>query len=447
MRINSQSVQQYSFKGNKNDPAITYINKDRMVDTFIRLVKVDTMSHPGATDFPSSEGQKVLAKMLADELRTIGLEDVHIDRHHVVTATLPDNLGNIPDKPIIGLSAHLDTSKDSPSDNVNPVIHKNYQGGDIKLKDGIFIPASDLIDHIGEDIITSDGTTLLGADDKAGIAEILEVLRVYKEQPHIKHPKLRIAFTPDEETGEYIKNFNIKAFGADAAYTLDGKDGNCLDTATFNAYNVTLKVKGRNVHTGEAKDKLVNANKIILDIMNGLPESESPEKTSGEQGFYHIEEMSGSPSEGKLKILIRDFDFDRAKERVAYLEQLARDAISKYPAGRAGVEIEPVLLYRNQKDFLTGLPEVVNNALEGIQRTFNSLGYNKNPKESSIRGGTDGSTMSEKGLPVANLEAGWHNAHARNEFVTVEKMVECAANIINTLSVWAEKAINKNQKE
>lgn len=416
---------------------IKLINQERLVAKFIELAKVDTMSQPGASSFPSSEGQKILALTLVEQLKNMGLEKVEVDQYYVVTALLPANINSAP---TIGLLAHVDTSCDAPSCNVQPKIHTNYQQGDIILQDGIIINEKDLMPFVGHDIITTDGLTLLGADDKAGIAEILETLHVFIENPQLKRPNIKVAFTPDEETGEYIHLFDVDKFAAYAAYTIDSQAGHCVDTATFNAYNVTLIVKGYNVHTGESKNKLVNANKIVRDIINLLPEEESPEQTEGLEGFYHVHDISCNTAEGTIKFLLRDYDIDKLEERLQKLINIVEQVVKSRPKGKASYEIKPVLLYQNTKEFLDKCPEIVQNALEGISRTYKELGINKIPKENSIRGGTDGSTLSANGLPTANLEAGTVNAHAKNEFISVQKLVECTANIVNTMIVWVEKA-------
>lgn len=415
---------------------IELINAERLVVEFIEIAKVDTMSKPGATSFPSTEGQKVLANMLACKLRQLNLQNVEVDQYHVVTALLPANVDNAP---AVGVLAHVDTSADAPSGNVQPRIHRNYQAGDIVLKDGITIDEHDLKPFIGHDVITSDGTTLLGADDKAGIAEILEMLRVFIENPQLKRPDIKVAFTPDEETGEFIDLFDIEKFSAYAAYTVDSQAGHCIDTETFNAYNVLIVLNGYNVHTGESKNKLVNANNMACELMNALPENEKPETTEGKEGFYHVHEINSTTSEAEMKLLLRDYDINNLEKRLQFLKNTLADIVAKYPEGRASYEIYPVLMYRNTKDFLDQKPEIVENALEGISRTFQELGIKKTPQQNAIRGGTDGSTLSAKGLPTANLEDGSLNAHAKNEFVTVQKLTECTANIINTMIVWAEK--------
>lgn len=438
MRLESnfgvQNLNKMSFKGNNS--VLSLINEKRMADTFIKIAKIDTMSKENATSFPSSEGQKKLAKVLAEELKQIGVEDINIDEHHVVTATLS---GNIPDAPVIGLFAHMDTSDGAPSNNVQPQVHKNYQGGDIKLKDNTVIPASDLKSHIGHDIITSDGTTLLGADDKAGIAEILEVLRVYKENPALKHPQIKVAFTPDEETGEFIDNFNIKTFGANAAYTIDGGAPESFETSTFNAHNLNIEITGHNVHPGSAKNKMINAVKLAADFIKALPDDESPEKTEGYEGYYHVSEIEGQEGKTKMKMLVRDFDYDKSLERVENVKKLAEKIEAEHPGSKITVQSKE--MYQNMKNYLDKFPEVIEYALEGIRRT------GLVPKQKPIRGGTDGSQLTLKGLPAPNMGTGMNNYHGKNEFISIQDMKTCTANIINTMTVWAEKTLEKVKKE
>ena len=368
MKISQVNFGQIPFKSNSSGRSVqSLINEKRMADTFIKLAKVDTMSQPNTKTFPSTEGQKKLALMLAEELKSIGIKDVKIDEHHVVTGTLPSNVESDVKMPVIGLMAHMDTAKDAPSDNVQPEIYKNYSGGDIKLKEDTVISEKDLKPYTGEDIITSDGTTLLGADDKAGIAEILEVLRVYKENPALKHPKIRIAFTPDEETGEFIQHFNIKTFGVDAAYTIDGSEANALETSTFNAHNLKIKITGRNVHPGYAKDKMINSLKIAADFIKALPDDESPEHTEGYEGYYHVNELEGGVGESSMKILVRDFDYDKSLERVKTVKKIAKELEAKYPGSK--IKVDSKEMYRNMKTYLDKFPEVVEYAMEGIKRT------------------------------------------------------------------------------
>lgn len=417
----------------------SFINQKRMIERFIEYAKIDTATKENAQSFPSTPGQRILAELLAKELKEIGLNEVDTDSNSVVTAILPSNISITQNIPVIGLLAHLDTSNSVPADKVNPIVHYNYQGGDIVLKDGITIKAEQLKPCIGEDIVTSDGTTLLGADDKSGIAQITEVLKVYKEHPELKHPEVRVAFTPDEETGEFIDLFDIKKFGATAAYTIDGKDSTIIETSTFNAHNLEVIIHGYNVHPGAAKDTMINAVKIASYFIQCLPQMESPEHTDEWQGYYHVAEMTGKEEKATIKMLIRDFDYDKSLERVQFVKNLAKNLETKFPGSKVVVKAQEK--YRNMKFYLDQHPEVVNYAKEGIRRSGIDV------IEKGIRGGTDGATLSLKGLPTPNLGTGGHNVHGRTEFVSIQEMARCAANIINILSVWAEKSFENFPKE
>jgi tripeptide aminopeptidase len=436
MQINFNSAaskNNYNFTGSNKTPnnVSSFINTDRMVDSFINMAKEDTGSndHLAETQIPSSEGQKTFAKKLEELLKKMNLKDVEIDEHSIVTATLDSNIGD--DAPVIGLLAHMDTSPDAPTKGVKPQIH-DYKGGDIKLKENTIILADDLKDCIGKKIITSDGTTLLGTDDKAGIAEILETINVLKEHPELKHPKIRIAFTPDEETGMGINKFDIKRFGADVAYTVDGDLPAVMENESFNAFNPEVIIKGKNVHAGYAYKKMVNANTIANKFINKLPKNQTPETTKGRQGYFHVSDINGSVEETKINMLVRDFDLTKAQKRVEFLQNLAAEIEKKYPG--CSIAVTPNERYRNMKESINELPEVVEYAKEGIKKT------GLTPKTAAIRGGTDGARLSLKGLLTPNIGAGGRNFHSKTEFLPIEDMKQCTENIINILSVWAEKA-------
>ena len=415
-------------KKNNNTKVISHpINENRMVDTFVKIAKIDTGSDHEIAEkqIPSTECQKNLALELKNRLTDLGLKDVEIDEYSTVTATLESNIGN---SPTIGLLAHMDTSPDAPNKGVQPQIH-DYKGGNINLKNGTVIDEKDLAPFKGHKIITSDGTTLLGADDKAGIAEILEAINVFKENPDIKHPKIRIAFTPDEETGMGIGKFDIKKFGADAAYTIDGDLPNVIEDESFNAFNPEIVIKGKNVHTGYAKGKMINATKVAAWIANKLPKKECPEMTEGKQGFYHINSISGNVNETKMTMLVRDHDFKKAEARIQNLEKIIAKAEKKFDCE---IKFDKKEKYHNMKEFINKFPEVMTFAMEGLRRS------GLTPVTKSIRGGTDGSQLSLKGLPTPNLGAGGINFHSVREFVSVESMKKCVENILNTMTVWAE---------
>ncbi len=419
----------YEVKRNNNQIA-TKINEQRMVDSFIKMAKIDTGSDEKVAEvkIPSTDCQKNLANVLKDELTSLGLKDVNIDEYSIVTATLE---GNVENSPVVGLLAHMDTSSEAPTANVQPIIH-NYDKGDIVLKEGTVIPECDLQKHSGKKIITSDGTTLLGADDKAGIAEILEAVRVFKENPDIKHPTIRIAFTPDEETGMGISKFDIKKFGADLAYTIDGDEPNVIEDESFNAFNPEITIKGKSVHTGFAKEGgMINAALIAAWIANKLPKGQTPQETDGRKGFFHVSSITGNVSETKINMLVRDHDIKKAKKRIEILKKIISKAEKKF-----GCEIEfnPKERYHNMKEFIDKFPEVKKFAIEGIKRS------NLKPITKAIRGGTDGSQLSIKGLPTPNLGTGGANFHSKKEFVVIESMMKSVENIINIMNVWAENA-------
>ncbi len=427
--LNAINTNRMSFKGTGIQ---SYINGQRMMDTFVRLAKVDTGSNEklAGNQCPSTESQVVLANMLAEELREIGLTEVGFDSYGILTATMNSNLSQ-ENSPVVGLIAHLDTCSDVPTGPVNPKIHE-YKGGDIKLSGETTIFAEDLAPYVNKTIITSDGTTLLGADDKAGIAEILEALRVLCEHPELKHPTIKIAFTPDEEIGCGVDNFDIKKFGADVAYTVDGDKVDELNIETFNAFNPKITIKGINVHPGDAYGKMVSAIDLANEFMSMLPKNETPATTKDYQGYYHVNEIKGNVEETQINMLVRDFEFDNAVERVEFLENIAKKLNKKYP--KCSVEINPNPRYRNMKEKLMDLPEVIEFAKEGIRKS------GLVPSLRPVRGGTDGSRLSLSNLPTPNLGTGGVNFHSKQEFVAHEDMIKSTENIINILTTWAENA-------
>ena len=403
-------------KEHKTPNARNYIKQNRLVDTFVKLAKIDSGSKEELSEkqIPSTECQKEMAKVLAEELARIGLEDVKVDENYIVSATMKSNL----DKPskTIGLIAHYDTNEDAPNKNVQPQIHQ-YAKGNIELKDNTVIPEEDLLPYQNQEIITSDGTTLLGADDKAGITEILEVAQILVQNPDLKHPTIKIAFTPDEETGAGISKFDIESFGADVAYTVDGTLPDVIQNETFNAYNTEITIKGKQVHTGYAKNKMINSLEAAAWIAGKIPEDEKPQTTENKQGFYHVDRISGDVGETKINILIRDHDLDEAKNRVEFVEKLCKEAEEKFGCK---VAIKTKESYLNMKEYIDKHPEVMENAIEGIRRT------GLTPRCEVVRGGTDGSDLSERGLPTPNLGAGGLNFHSKTEFLPVSNLVKCS---------------------
>lgn len=406
------------------------INQDRLVESFIRYAKIDTGSNPeiAETKIPSTEKQFDLANLLADELRNLGLQDVNVNEHCVVTAKLP---ANIEDAPIVALFAHVDTAHDVPTGVVKPQIH-DYKGGDIKLSNGTVISAEDLKPEIGHKIITSDGTTLLGADDKSGVAEIMEAITVLVENPDIKRPEIKVVFTPDEETGIGLSIFDTKNFEADLAYTVDGGAPHELDTETFNAFEPTITITGKVVHCGYAYKKMVSAVEVANEFISKLPKNQTPATTKGRQGYFFVNEISGSAQQTTIKMLVRDFDLKQAKKRVEFLEKTLKKIEKKHKG--CEIAFNPRPIYQNMKEYLNEMPEVITYAEEGIRRS------GLTPVRNSVRGGTDGSHLTLEGLLTPNLGAGGINFHSQTEFVSAETMTKCCENVLNIVNVWAEKA-------
>lgn len=406
------------------------INQNRLVDSFIRYVKIDTGSDPVMAEkkIPSTEKQFDLANLLAEELKKLGLEDVNVSEHCVVTAKLPANIENAP---IVALFAHVDTSHDVPTGVVKPQI-VDYKGGDITLSNGKIIHAEDLKDEIGHKVITTDGTTLLGADDKSGVAEIMEAINVLIENPSIKRPEIKVVFTPDEETGLGLSIFDTKNFEADLAYTVDGGAPYELDTETFNAFNPEITITGKVVHCGYAYGKMINSLELANEFVSKLPKNETPSTTKGRQGYYFVDEISGTAEKTTIKMLVRDFDLKNAQKRIDFLEKTLKE-IEKEHKG-CEIVFNPKPVYQNMKEYFNQMPEVITYAEEGIRRS------GLTPVRNSVRGGTDGSHLTLEGLLTPNLGAGGINFHSQTEFVSAETMTKCCENVLNILQVWAEKA-------
>lgn len=404
------------------------INSGRLKETFFELVKYDTGSDPESMSSPSTEKQLVLAKVLSEKLKNLGLKNVSVSKYGVVQSTLPANTDS---EVKIGFIAHMDTSPDVLTGPVTPLAH-SYKGGDILLKNNVKILAEDLKKFKNQTILTSDGTTLLGADDKAGVAEILEMLYVLKENPSIKHPELKIAFTPDEEVGRGTENFDIKAFGADFAYTVDGSAPTDIDTETFNAFNPQITITGIPVHTGYAYHKMVSAVEIANQLMNELPSDETPAQTKEKEGYFHVLNINGSPEKVKMDMLVRDFNYKRAQKRIAFLHSICEDLERQYP--QAKVEIKDNEKYHNMNEKFAAFPEMIELTKQAIKET------GLKPQETYVRGGTDGAELTLRGLLTPNLGAGGENFHALNEFVSLELMVQCVQNLLNIIRVWTDQA-------
>ena len=407
-----------------------------VTERFLRYVVIDTQSDPASATCPSTEKQKDLGRLLASELREMGLSDAHLDEHGYVYATIPANT----DKrvPVICFCSHMDTSPDCTGANVKPQIVRNYSGGDIVLPSDPtqVIRAADhpaLADQIGSDIVTTDGTTLLGADNKAGIAEIMDATLFMLRNPHIKHGTIRILFTPDEEIGRGVDKVDLKKLGADFAYTIDGETAGNIEDETFCADGVTITIEGVSTHPGFAKGKMEHAIKIAAAIVERLPKTNcSPETTEGRQGFLHPVGIYGALETTTLELIVRDFAESGLKEKEALLEDIVKEVMRDFPRSTYRMEIKQQ--YRNMKQVIDRHPEIVDNAVEAIRRA------GLTPTKTAIRGGTDGSRLSFMGLPCPNIFAGEHAFHSRLEWVSVEDMEKAAQTIVHLAMVWEERA-------
>jgi len=405
-------------------------------DRFLKYVKIDTQSSHDSDSFPSTKKQKDLGIILVEELKQMGISDAEIDKYGYVYATIPSNSDK--NVPVICFCSHMDTSPDASGKNVNPVIHRNYQGGDIILpKDKSKVILANehpqLASQIGNDIITSDGTTLLGADDKAGIAEIMDAANYLMTHPDVKHGKIRILFTPDEEVGHGVDHVDIKKLGADFGYTMDGSDLGSVEDETFSGDTVHLYIKGFNIHPGFSKDRMENAIKIANKIISRLPpDSLSPETTEGKEGFIHPVNIKAEVDSAYIKFIVRDFDNAKLKEKEDLIQKIAEEVIKDYK--KASFEIRIEESYRNMKEVLDKNPEIMDYAVEAVNRTGVKAFRN------SIRGGTDGCRLSFMGLPCPNIFAGGHAFHSNLEWISVQDMEKALETIIHLCMIWEEKA-------
>ncbi|KMY61717.1 peptidase T [Geobacillus sp. FSL K6-0789] len=409
--------------------------KQELIERFIRYAKVNTQSDPESSTCPSTQGQWELARMLVEELKSIGMEDVTVDENGYVMATLPANTDK--NVPVIGFLAHMDTAPEFTGANVNPQIIEQYDGGDIVLnkEQGIILSPNDfpeLAGYKGHTLITTDGTTLLGADDKAGIAEIMTAMNYLIQHPEIKHGKVRVAFTPDEEIGRGPHKFDVAKFGAQFAYTVDGGPLGELEYESFNAAEAKMTIKGKNVHPGTAKGKMINSIKIAMEFQQQLPADESPEHTEGYEGFYHLLSFQGSVEETKLHYIIRDFDREQFEARKAKMNEIAASLAQKYGNDRITLEINDQ--YYNMREKIEPVRHIVDIAHEAMT----NLGIE--PKVKPIRGGTDGSQLSYMGLPTPNLFAGGENFHGRYEYISADTMVKSAEVIVEIIKLFEQKA-------
>jgi len=406
----------------------------KIIDRFVKYITVDTQSDPNNPDFPSTEKQWDLAKILVDELNEIGMTDVTIDDNCYVMATLPSNVDF--EVPTIGFISHIDTSPDYTGTNVKPQFHPNYDGKDIVLnkEENIVLSPSyfdDLLLYKGQTLITTDGTTLLGADDKAGITEIVSAMEYLIKHPEIKHGKIRVGFTPDEEVGKGAHMFDVEKFGADWAYTMDGSQVGELEYENFNAAGAVVTIHGKIVHPGYAKGKMINSMLIASDFIASLPAGEVPEKTEGYEGFFHLHTMNGEVEKTELQYIIRDHDFQLFENRKAQFQKLADDLNKKLGSDIVKVEIKDQ--YFNMREKIEPVMHIVDIAEEAMKQ------LNIKPLIKAIRGGTDGSQLSYKGLPCPNIFAGGHNFHGRYEYVAAESIQLATDVIVKIVQITAER--------
>src|SRR4051794_9067183 len=396
-----------------------------VLDRFLRYVRVDTQSQRDRTQSPSTPGQLELARILVDELRAAGLTDAALDDNGYVTATLP---GTAAEAPVIGLLAHVDTSPDAPGAGVEPIVHRAYDGSPIELprRGTVLRPAA----TPGHDVVTASGDTLLGADDKAGVAEVMAAVAYLAAHPELPRPTLRVGFTPDEEIGEGATLFDVAAFGAVCAYTLDGSEPGELQDETFTACEVTLTIHGVDAHPGWAKDKLVNAARLAGEVLAALPAELTPERTDGRQGFIHPYEVQATGSHAVVRAIVRDFDDDLLERHADLLRRTAEDVVARAPGAALEVEVRPQ--YPNMRRFIERFPQVVTAAERAI--AAEGLQVRRNP----IRGGTDGSRLSEMGLPTPNLFTGGHDYHSPREWASVQEMAAAAACVVRLAEVWTQ---------
>lgn len=407
-----------------------------VTERFLRYVTIDTQSDPESPSSPSTEKQKDLGRVLAAELRQMGVEDAHLDDYGYVYGTIPANTTK--KVPVICFCSHMDTSPDVTGKNVKPQVVKNYRGGDITLPGDTsqvirFAEHPALKNQIGNDIITTDGTTLLGADNKAGVAEIMDAAHFFINNPQVKHGTIKILFTPDEEIGRGVDNVDIKKLGADFGYTMDGESAGSVEDETFSADGATITINGVSAHPGYAKGKMEHAIKIAAAIVERLPrEGCSPETTSGKQGFLHPIGIEGALEQATLSFIVRDFTEEGLKEKEILLENIVKDVMKDFPRSTYTFEVREQ--YRNMKQVIDRHPHILEYAIEAIRRA------GLRPMRTAIRGGTDGSRLSFMGLPCPNIFAGEHAFHSRLEWVSRQDMEKAVQTIVHLAMIWEEKA-------
>jgi len=410
---------------------------ESVMDRFLRYVKIDTQSQEDQTTTPSTRKQLNLANLLAKELTALGAQNVRVSEFGIVYATVPGNIADNTKVPVIGFIAHMDTSPAVSGENVNPIIHKNYQGGDITLpKDPTQVITVEknpvLKTLIGTDIITADGTTLLGSDDKSGCAEIMTMIDILRQNPQIKHGTLAIAFTPDEEVGGGIEKFDVKGFGAKFAYTVDGEELGEISDETWSARTATVTFQGKSTHPGTAKGIMINAMYAIADYLNRFPHDILPETTEGRVGFIHPYAGVIDVESSNVKILLRDFDVSGLDAKEKLLRDLVTQTAAKYPEVKITIDVKEN--YKNMKEVLKNYPELTNNAMEAAKRA------GLKPFLKPIRGGTDGSNLTFRGLPTPNLFTGGANFHGKLEFNSRKGLEKSTETLVHLVQIFAEKS-------
>ncbi|MEL6638570.1 MAG: peptidase T [Bacteroidota bacterium] len=405
-------------------------------ERFLRYVTIDTQSDAASPTQPSTEKQKDLGRVLVEELRAMGIADAELDEFGYVYATIPANTDK--NVPVICFCSHMDTSPDCSGKDVKPIVHRDYRGQDLVLPDDaqqIIRQADhpDLAAQYGNDIITASGTTLLGADNKAGVAEIMDAAHYFMTHPEVKRGKIRILFTPDEEIGRGVDKVDLQRLGADFGYTIDGETLGSFEDETFSADALTITIHGVSAHPGFAKGKMESALKIAGEVLARLPKDRlSPESTERREGFVHPYQVQGGVEQSTLKFIVRDFTDEKLAQHAAELRQIVDEVLNAYPHSRADIEV--VEQYRNMKKIVAQHPQISTNAIEAIERAGVA------PKPSAIRGGTDGSRLSFMGLPCPNLFAGEHAFHSKHEWVSVQDMEKAVATIVHLARIWEEKA-------